>query len=346
MHVVYSNKHRLHVPGQVFEMGSLRTSRDVPERVERLLGAAINAGLKPIGPDAFSWAEIAAVHSKRYIRFLESAYHEWSALGLDDRPVQPSFFPLARSTETYPDSVLGRVGMHMTDFLSPIGLHTFEAAVASANVAIRAATIVAGSRSFGYALCRPPGHHAGVDAGGGATYFNNAAIAAHTLLQTRSRVAIVDVDVHHGNGTQEIFYERADVMFVSIHRNPSNYYPYATGFAAETGRGEGVGFTLNLPLEGGSDDQAYFAALVSAEDAVRAFNAEALVVSLGFDAHEADPANGLRVSTPGFGEIGRRLGALRLPTVLVQEGGYNLDTLSDVFGCFIRGFKESYDPQW
>ncbi len=343
MHVVYSNKHRLHIPGQVFERGSLRTSRDVPERVERLLVEAIKAGLEPILSEATSWTELAAVHSGRYIRFLESAYGEWSALGLDASLVQPSFFPVGTSVETYPGSVLGRAGIHMTDFLSPIGVHTFEAAVASANVAIRAALIVSENGSFSYALCRPPGHHAGIDAGGGATYFNNAALAAHTLLKKHARVAIIDIDVHHGNGTQEIFYERADVLFVSIHRDPADYYPYATGYASETGRGAGAGFNLNMPLHRGSDDQAYLTALIRAEEVIRAFNADALVVSLGFDAHEADPAKGLRISTSCFGAIGSRLGILSVPTVLVQEGGYNLDTLSDVFASFIINFANKHN---
>jgi acetoin utilization deacetylase AcuC-like enzyme len=190
-----------------------------------------------------------------------------------------------------------------------------------------------------YALCRPPGHHAFSDMAGGFCYLNNSAIAAEMLRRAHDRVAILDVDLHHGNGTQGIFYQRGDVLTVSIHADPERFYPFFWGYANETGAADGAGCNLNLPLPRGSGDDVFVAALDTAVERVRQFAPGALVVALGLDAFEGDPFGGLRVSTPGFAEIARRISAaLPLPTLLVQEGGYLCDGLGDNLQSFLAGF--------
>jgi len=190
-----------------------------------------------------------------------------------------------------------------------------------------------------YALCRPPGHHAYADMAGGFCFLNNTAIAAQRLRTRHARVAILDVDVHHGNGTQGIFWERDDVLTVSIHADPADYYPYFWGHAHESGTGAGAGFNLNLPLPMGSGDAAWLAAGETALARVRAFAPDALVVALGLDASESDPLQGLRVTGDGFAAMAGRIAGVGLPTVLVQEGGYLSDDLGRNLVRFLAGFE-------
>jgi acetoin utilization deacetylase AcuC-like enzyme len=197
---------------------------------------------------------------------------------------------------------------------------------------------VLGGAPVAYGLCRPPGHHAYADMAGGFCYLNNVAIAAQFMRRERARVAIIDIDVHHGNGTQGIFYERPDVFFASLHADPGNYYPFFAGYAEERGAGAGRGANLNLPLAHGSGDAAFLAALDDALAAIAGFAPEALLVSLGFDASAEDPLGILKVTTSGFAEAGRRIAARRLPTVLIQEGGYMSAVLGDNLAQFLAGF--------
>jgi acetoin utilization deacetylase AcuC-like enzyme len=189
-----------------------------------------------------------------------------------------------------------------------------------------------------YALARPPGHHAGRDLVGGFCYFNNAAIAAETLLSVHRRVAILDVDVHHGNGTQDIFYRRGDVLTVSIHADPVRFYPFFWGYACERGDGAGLGANVNLPLPRKTGDDAYLDALELALSRIDEFVPDALVVALGLDAFAGDPFQGFAVTTDGFGRIAERIAALKLSTVLVQEGGYLCDELGDNLAAFLQAF--------
>ncbi len=224
-------------------------------------------------------------------------------------------------------SPVAQASWYLGDLACPIGPHTWESAVAAAHTAIAAAEAVLAGEHAAYALCRPPGHHATADRAAGFCYLNNAAIAAEFLLQHFQRVAILDVDTHHGDGTQAIFYRRADVQYVSVHVDPTGYYPFFSGYADEYGAGEGEGFNLNIPLQPGSGDAEFLDALDDAFGAIRAHGSEALVVSVGFDAHERDPLSVLKVTNDGYRRIGDAIAALKLPTVIVQEGGYNLDHL-------------------
>jgi acetoin utilization deacetylase AcuC-like enzyme len=244
-----------------------------------------------------------------------------------------------RNAATYPKHIVGRLGWHSADTACPIGPGTWSAACAATDVATTAAQLVLEGDDAAYALCRPPGHHAFRDLAGGFCFLNNSAIAAAHLRLTHERVAILDVDVHHGNGTQGIFYERSDVLTVSIHADPSAYYPYVWGFAHERGVGEGIGANLNIPLPIGTGDDGYLAALDVAQKTIEAFAPGGLVVALGLDASEHDPLAGLAVTTDGFRRIGAAIARFGLPTVFVQEGGYLSDILGANLTAVLGGFE-------
>jgi acetoin utilization deacetylase AcuC-like enzyme len=244
-----------------------------------------------------------------------------------------------------PAGLVGLVGWHTADTACPIVAGTWEAACAAANSAAHAASLVLDGAPAAYALCRPPGHHAYADMAGGFCYLNNTAIAAEALCARMGRVAIVDVDVHHGNGTQGIFWERADVLTVSIHADPAGFYPWYAGYADERGAGAGAGYNRNLPLPPGSGDEAILGALERALAAVRGFAPDGLVVALGFDTHENDPLGLFKATTGGYAEMARRLAGLALPTVLVQEGGYGTADLPRNALSFLGGFVAAHRPR-
>jgi acetoin utilization deacetylase AcuC-like enzyme len=217
---------------------------------------------------------------------------------------------------------------------------TFRAAYASAQSAVAGAeAVLAGDYAF--ALCRPPGHHAYPDRASGFCYLNNAAIAASVLRRTFGKVAVVDFDTHHGDGTQAIFYARGDVFYGSVHTDPSSYYPHFSGYADETGAFEGEGANLNLPLTPGAEDEAFIDANQRLALAVQAYGAEALVVSAGWDAHRDDPLSRLAVTTAAFPRIGEIWGKLGLPTLIVQEGGYSLKAAGEAAPAFLREFRSA-----
>jgi acetoin utilization deacetylase AcuC-like enzyme len=230
----------------------------------------------------------------------------------------------------------------MADTACPIGAGSWESIRWSANAAIATARAVLSGAGAAYALCRPPGHHAFADMAGGFCYVNNTAVAASLLRRAHARVAIVDVDLHHGNGTQGIFYRRADVLTVSIHADPVRFYPFFWGYGAERGEGPGLGYNFNLPLERGSGDGVFLEALDRAVARVRAFAPGALVVALGLDAFEGDPFGGLALTTEGFGHIGERLARLGLPSAIVQEGGYLCAALGDNLASFLSAFENAH----
>ncbi|MEX1153953.1 histone deacetylase family protein, partial [Parvibaculum sp.] len=235
-----------------------------------------------------------------------------------------------------------QAGYHMADGACPIAAGSWEAIKRSADTAAEAALMVREGASWVYALSRPPGHHAFADMAGGFCYVNNSGVAAQVLRGRHDRVAILDVDVHHGNGTQGMFYRRADVMTVSIHADPVRFYPFFWGHADERGEDMGLGYNYNLPLPRGTDDESYEPALAAAMRRIEAFAPGALVVALGLDAYKEDPQGGFAITTGGFGRIGEMIGRLGLPTVLVQEGGYLCDDLAANLTCFLEGFGTTH----
>ena len=339
MKIVYSDKHAQHDPQTFVVRGVKQRSAEQPERATRLLAAASGAGHEITAPRAFGPGPAAAVHTANYLDFLQTAAREWAKLPGASDEVVPNVHP-ARQPATYPKGLTGRAGWHQVDMGCPIGPHTWDAALAATEVATTAAELVLSGTREAYALCRPPGHHAFADMAGGFCFLNNSAVAAQHLRTRHARVAVLDVDVHHGNGTQGIFYERADVLTVSIHADPDYYYPYFWGHAHETGQGAGAGFNLNLPLPLGSADAPWLAAGDTALARVKAFAPTALVVALGLDASESDPLQGLKVTGPGFHAMAARIAQLGLPTVLVQEGGYLGDDLGRNLVQFLAGFEK------
>lgn len=339
MKVVFSETQRQHYPRQFLVNGTLQANPEVPERIDALLGAVCERGDTVVAPHDYGLAPVAAVHTAEYITFIEHIHTRWRRIKGASDEVIPNVHP-RREYAGYPRSAVGQAGYHMTDTACPISEHTWSSALASSHTATHGARLLLDGEHTVYALCRPPGHHAFEDLAGGFCYFNNCAIAARLLRDSGKRVAILDVDVHHGNGTQGIFYRRSDVLTVSIHADPVRFYPFFWGHRNERGAGPGLGYNLNLPLPRGSDDEAYLAVLPEALRRIRAFCADALVVALGLDAFEGDPLAGLGITTLGFEQIATAIAELGLPTLLVQEGGYLSPALGQNLASFLAAFDE------
>ncbi len=273
--------------------------------------------------------------------FLKSAYAEWSALEGAAPELLPSLRPGGMALNDSPH-IMAKAGRFMMDMSCAIMDRTWTSVAASAQTALTAVDLSLKGEGVVYALCRPPGHHAYANRAGGFCYLNNSALAAERLRGTHERVAILDIDVHHGNGTQAIFYKRPDVLTVSIHADPADYYPYYWGGAAETGEGEGRGYNLNIPLPVGSGDDPWLEAISTALDRIEDYDPGALVIALGLDAHESDPLRGGSVTQAGFARFAEIIASLGLPTVIVQEGGYLTEHLSDNLGMFLAAYEGAH----
>jgi len=337
MQVVYSDTHLKHRPELYFRGGAFLPHPETPERAVAIELAVKKAGHDVVAPDDYGPGPRAAVHAPDYLRFLATIHGRWRESGAASDEVVPNIHP-GRRMSGQPAGVVGQAGYFMADMSSPIGPDTWTAACRSADVAVHAAGLALDGADVAYGLCRPPGHHAFADMTGGFCFLNNIAIAAQHAVGQGRRAAIVDVDVHHGNGTQGIFYHRADVLTVSLHCDTSDFYPFFSGYAGERGSGAGRGYNLNRPLPRRTGDNAYLAALADALETVRAFAPDILFVALGLDGYEGDPFEGFNLTTEGFGRIARALGELRVPTVLIQEGGYNCDDLGANVVSFLDGF--------
>lgn len=337
MKAFFAAEQKLHDPKMFLSSGAPQPNPEQPARADRLLEGARAAGLAIERPRDHGLGPIAAVHTPEYLDFLQHIYQRWRRIEGASEEVIPNIHPLARGG-AYPASAVGQAGYHVADTSAPISAETWESAYWSAMSAVEAATTVAGGAPAAYALCRPPGHHAFADVAGGFCFVNNTAVAAQVLRGLAARVAILDVDLHHGNGTQGIFYARPDVLTVSIHADPVRFYPFFWGHADERGEGPGLGYNYNLPLPRKSGDAQFLDALNTALRRIRAFAPDALVIALGLDAHESDPFGGLSVTTPGFARIAEAIAMLHLPTVIVQEGGYLSEELSTNLTSFLTGY--------
>lgn len=344
MKVVYSDKHSLHAPDKIVVRGMIVGNMEMPDRADQLAAAVRDAGHDLVEPRDFGRAEVAAVHTADYLVFLETAWDRWQLLGQGGRAPTTVYSHTGPTHRMHalPTSIQGQVGYFLSGGSAPVDKGTWEASLASAHVALEAAEAVRSGAPVAYALCRPPGHHAYADLAGGFCYLNNVAVAANYLSRTVGRAAIIDIDVHHGNGTQGIFYDRGDVHFVSIHSDPNHCYPFYAGFADERGEGAGLGHNLNLPLPRGSGDGPYLAAIDQGLASIRNYDPRVLLVSLGFDAYQGDPQGEMAVTTEGFRTAGARIGALGLPTVLVQEGGYAVADLGRNLTAFFDGFQSRF----
>jgi len=339
----------LHQPPQFLVRGQPKPVPEKPERVAAVLDALNRRGDRLEQAPNAGPAARAAVHSPEYLAFLETAHARWMKLPDASSAVIPN---VHRGPDmlSYPTSVVGQAGYHMSDTACPIAEGTWAAAKAASDCAVAAVRVVAsGEEHAAYALCRPPGHHAGRDMAGGFCYLNHAAIAAQEALRLLTarglppRVAVFDVDVHHGNGTQAVFWQRDDVFVVSIHADPREFYPFMAGHAHERGAGRGEGFNLNMPLPLGTSEDVFLAAVRDGLASIQRFAPSLMVLSLGFDTFKDDPLAAFGVTTPGFGRLGRTVAEAGLPTVVVQEGGYAVDHLAANLTSFLNGFESASD---
>lgn len=340
MHIFYTDTHKLHVPPfELFDGGQHLPYLESPERMERILSALKgHEWAELIEPETFGLAPILAVHDEGYVDFLRTAYDEWTQVetGYEKKALLPATFP-PRGWSHRPKSLLGRAGYYMFDLSAPIVEGTYQAAIGSANCALSGAKAITQGETAAFALCRPPGHHAGKSFCGGYCYLNNAAIAAN-WLSAIDRVAVLDIDYHAGNGTQDIFYERGDVLTISIHADPDSEYPAFSGYADETGAGPGTGLHRNFPLPSGTGDAGYLSALKEALELVTSFAPAFLVLSAGMDLYAGDPLGEFKVTREGIGQIGAQIAGLKFPTLVVMEGGYNNEALGANITTLLENF--------
>jgi acetoin utilization deacetylase AcuC-like enzyme len=339
MLIVASDAHRAHHPRVPFlDRGQLIDPPEVPERVDRILEAIVGREFgEPQAPVDHGRAPITRVHSPEYVDFLEDAHERWRAdTGLDESSEAAAYArPIRDQPLIETDNIIADLGWYSHD-TDPILAGTFTAAVGAVDVTLTAWDAVAdGRETVAYACARPPGHHAAVDSFAGYCYLNNAAIAAQAWTDRGARVAIIDVDYHHGNGTQQIFYDRGDVLVVSLHADPAFDYPFFLGFAGERGWGAGEDANLNFPLPEGTDWDRYGPALDAALAAVRKFGPDAVIVSLGVDTAVEDP-DSFRLAADDYPRLGAKLATLTRPTLVVQEGGYNLAVLGRNVAAVLR----------
>jgi acetoin utilization deacetylase AcuC-like enzyme len=355
--VVYSPAHLAHDTVTETVMGAVIPANEVPERAERIRatleadgGFAIEAPTEH-GPDP-----ILAVHDPGLVRFVDEAWPEARAQSIDRPNLIADTFPTFRMFEGMSPEFLasrpetrfaaGRAGWWGLDTANPLVAGTARAARAAVDVALTAVDLVLAGDRAAYGLCRPPGHHAARSMAGGYCFFNNAAIAAEAIVRrTGQPVAILDVDYHHGNGSQQIFWRRGDVRYVSIHADPDRAYPYFLGRAGETGEGEGAGENLNIPLPAGATNEEYLVAVDLALEAIVGAPGSVIVVSLGFDSYGLDPIGDFALTTDVYHEVGRRVAATGRRLVILQEGGYHRPSLGENARAWLRGVEgRPFDP--
>jgi acetoin utilization deacetylase AcuC-like enzyme len=346
MRVVHGDEHRRHAPMHEVADGRPIGIYEVPDRAEAIRTALEADGdFEFVAPTEHGVEPITAVHDPAMLAFLEDAWRDWREAGETADEIFPDTFPLPAYREGMgpgrePRTPRGRIGRWCFDTATPLVEGTYAAARAAVDVALTAVDLVLDGQSAAYGLCRPPGHHAARAMFGGYCFFNNAAIAAEELARrTGEPVAVLDVDYHHGNGTQQIFYERGDVLYVSLHGDPDRAYPYFSGFADETGAGAGAGANLNLPLPLRCANEEYLSNLDRGLEVVASFGANVVVVSLGIDTYERDPICDFALTTEAYAEAGRRLAALRGRAVVLQEGGYYVPDLGENVRAWLRGLE-------
>ena len=356
MKAVYTPAHLAHDIVTETVAGLAVPANEVAERAELIRQALVaDGGFELVPPTDHGLEPILAVHHPGLVQFLEEAWpaaraqaHPRSFLTADTYPTFRMFEGMSESVwgATEPEAASGRAGWWGLDTANPIVAGTYSAARAAVDTALTTVDLVLGGERAAYGLCRPPGHHAGRSMAGGYCFFNNAAIAAESIVRsTGEPVAILDVDFHHGNGTQQIFWRRGDVLYVSLHADPNRQYPYFLGRAGETGEGDGEGANLNLPLPAGTDDAAFLAALDRGLERIAATDGSVVVVSLGFDTYGQDPIGDFALTTRVYHEVGRRVASLGRRQVILQEGGYYRPALGENARAWLRGAEGRDDDE-
>ncbi len=343
MITVYADDHKLH-GGLLDPRGDTwGPSAECPERANNIVRAIRDQGFGTlVEPKIFEESRLTRIHAPDYVQFLKDVWSEWLASDEQGANARPETFvgPGMRHADT--DCIAGKLGRYSFDSTTPFVAGSWQAIRSSANVALTGADLLQGGKRQAFALCRPPGHHATESCCGGYCYLNNTALAVQLLLDSgATRVAVLDVDYHHGNGTQTIFYERNDVLTISLHADPRLEYPFFAGFADEPGTGAGHGFNINYPLPFGTNWEDYEVVLGAALDQVQKLNPDALVVALGLDTFVGDPTTHFAINSGDFLKMGERIGSLALPTLVVLEGGYSVEHIGENTVNFLTGLAGS-----
>lgn len=341
MKTIFADKHVQHFPGVEVDGGKVVECAEKPERAETVRKAVEKAGLGPIlPPQAFGIDKITRVHNADYVGFLQSAHAAWVAAG-HDGPAFATNFNMQHACKIPPQGIMGRMGYYLADTSLSITAGTWAAAEQGAQAALTALDCVIGGDAASFSLARPPGHHASAGVGAGYSFLNNAAIAAQAFIDGGygKTVAILDVDYHHGNGTQDIFYGRSDVQYVSLHADPAVDFPFFLGYAHEKGAGAGEGFNHNYPLPLGTGWDSYRAALRDALAKIDVFGADLVIVSLGVDTYKDDPISGFKLDSPDYTIMGADIATLKRPTLFVMEGGYAVDAIGTNVVNVLAGFS-------
>ncbi|WP_374378086.1 histone deacetylase family protein [Dongia sp.] len=341
MRTIYTEAHRQQDGGHELLEGQFVKAHESPSRADFVINRVREVKLgEVLEPQGFSLDPILKVHDKGLVDFLATAWDQWAATGRTFDAL-PHVWPVPGLGRRLSDSIDGKLGYYAIDAGTPIMKGTWNAVKASADVALTAQKLVATGERAAFALCRPPGHHAGSDFYGGYCFLNNAGIAAQAFRdQGAKRVAILDVDYHHGNGTQQMFFERDDVLTISLHADPKQEFPYFIGYADEIGAGAGEGYHMNLPLPWGTDWARYSEALEHAMKRIEQYGAEALVVSLGLDTFEEDPISRFKLKQGDYPKMGERIAWADLPTLFVMEGGYAVEALGVNTVNVLLGFEQ------
>lgn len=340
MRIIYSEKHRLRDAKTELHGGILVKPFEGPFRAEWILAAIRDARMSDIVvPDEHGLETALKIHAPDYLDFLRTCWERWSAAGYPGEAI-PTAFAYRRSRLLSPRNIDGAVGYYANSVETAISEGTYEAAIAAMDVALSGADWLGAGNRFAFSLCRPPGHHAGIDLFGGYCFINNAAVAAQRLLDAGAgKVAILDVDFHHGNGTQDITYRRGDIFFASLHGDPADAFPYFLGYADETGEGEGEGLNANYPMPPGTPWDAWAAALADSLKRIETYGAEAIVVSLGVDTFENDPISFFKLTSPDYIRMGAMIAALGRPVLTVMEGGYGVPEIGLNVVNFLKGLE-------
>ncbi|TVT93350.1 histone deacetylase family protein [Pseudomonas sp. RGB] len=340
MLTIYSDDHHLHHGRCELMDGQLMPCFEMPSRADHVLQRVKDRELGPVNaPQDFGLAPLQRIHSRDYLDFFKGAWERWTEFG-QDGDLLPYTWPARTLRRVLPTSLHGQLGYYSFDGGAPITAGTWQAAYSAAQVALTAQAAIQQGAHSAFALCRPPGHHAASDLMGGYCYLNNAAIAAQAFLdQGHKKVAILDVDYHHGNGTQSIFYERSDVLFTSIHGHPEAEFPFFLGYADELGDAAGEGFNFNYPLPAGSGWDTWSAALEQACQEITRYGADIIVVSLGVDTFKDDPISQFKLDSPDYLAMGARIARLGKPTLFVMEGGYAVEEIGINAVNVLEGFE-------
>jgi acetoin utilization deacetylase AcuC-like enzyme len=340
MLTVFSEKHKLRDAKTELYGGQLVPPFECPARVEYILERLTSVKLGDvIAPDEFGLEPITRIHDREFLIFLEQCWDLWVAKGFSGEAI-PTIWPARGMQQRIPDHIEGKMGYYALAGETAFSNGTWEAARASVDVALTAQAAIHNGANEAFALCRPPGHHAATDMYGGYCFINNAAVAAQAFIdQGASRVAILDVDFHHGNGTQSIFYDRSDVLFLSLHGDPMDAFPHFLGYADETGAGDGDGFNHNYPLRPGTSFKTWGGALNDACRKIKNYGPDALIISLGVDTFEHDPISFFKLASDDFQRYGATIGQMKLPTLFIMEGGYAVDEIGINAVNVLQGYE-------